>query len=123
MGSTTITVTTVDGNFTSTSEVTVEIDPVLSVSPTSPHAELSVYPNPVQNSKVIIEDGTLKNGKVYYSLYSISGSNVLSGEYLVEANSSIELDLDKSFIKPGVYYLMLISDRYKVPKKIRLIID
>ncbi|MDH4058353.1 MAG: T9SS type A sorting domain-containing protein, partial [Cyclobacteriaceae bacterium] len=84
---------------------------------------LSVYPNPVQNSRVIIEDGTLKNGKVYYSVYSSSGIKVLTGEYLVEANHLIELDLDKSLLKPGVYFLILIGNNYNAPKKIRLIVE
>ncbi|HKJ79234.1 MAG TPA: multicopper oxidase domain-containing protein [Prolixibacteraceae bacterium] len=68
--------------------------------------KINVYPNPINTGKVLTVSG-VKNNRVNYAIYNLSGQILISGESKVN-NNSIGVDLKD--LEPGTYLLKLIMN-------------
>ncbi len=107
-GTTTITVTSKDGNFTATCEVTVN-----AVSATSELSAntFSVYPNPVTSDIITLSVNNTEGGVV--SIYNLAGKMVLQ-QSLSFTNDKAEINV--SNLSKGVYMMRFAGNVVKLVK-------
>ena len=98
-----------------TTESLIKIN-ITGIDDQKPIPSVSIYPNPV-NEKLFVDLNLTQSGKVSYSLFSLSGKEILSNE----------LDLPQGFfheiinipnLRTGVYYLQIKSPQGVLQHKI-----
>jgi hypothetical protein len=75
-----------------------------------------VYPNPSSES-ISISGEDLENDNYTISLYDIVGRKVKSENYIV-ADNSISTNIEVRGLQAGIYYLSVVSSKYKKTIKI-----
>lgn len=85
----------------------------LSSSSTITLPELSIYPNPSRGSFSLKLAGDYRNGKI--EIYDVAGS--LIHELVFDSQQQVEIRLDA---EPGVYYLILKTDRQHYKKLLQI---
>jgi uncharacterized repeat protein (TIGR02543 family) len=122
-GTVVLTVTTEDGGYTATCTLTISasggngdggidpIDPNTAVE-SQTERKLYVYPNPIVNGQLIMDNGQLKAGDKV-EIYSMNGALVLTG--YVSGGSSTTLNL--SHLSQGTYVVKVGGRAAKVVKK------
>jgi len=105
-GTTTITVTTQDGNKTATCIVTVEILDSVNNNYTE---NLKIYPNPVQNELNINGDVQFEN--LPFIILDLLGKQIVNGQWLNGQSINVEN------LASGVYFIKIQTDKGMVTKK------
>lgn len=103
-GTATITVTTNDGDFTATADITVDATTAIKAVTAD---NFTVYPNPVKEN-LFIDGGNIHSA----TLYSITGSAVMYIE------DGISEGIDVTSIKSGIYFLKISADKGTAVTKI-----
>ncbi len=82
----------------------------IETKPATSSGELTLYPNPAQNS-LFVSFYKTKKGKISYKIYDSKGNTVmLSGEFLL--NKTIEIDVEN--LPPGIYFFTSSFDQGKL---------
>ncbi|HOH47378.1 MAG TPA: T9SS type A sorting domain-containing protein [Candidatus Cloacimonadota bacterium] len=90
-------------------------------SQSTPIPELSLYPNPARN-KATLELELLEDSPLCLKLFNLRGQVVQSWNYpsLRAGEQSLELELNRSVLAPGLYYLKAADSRDSFSKRLIL---
>jgi hypothetical protein len=84
---------------------------------------LKVYPNPITDGRVTVQDSQFKSGKVRYMLYSIHGALVQEGTVEIGEGNTIKLDFSEKVTHAAMYILVLDNENYLGPKRVNLVFE
>jgi hypothetical protein len=80
-----------------------------------------LYPNPSSTGRISVRFSEALEGPITYTLYSLGGNRILSAKQNLHATSVIPVDLSRSSLPNGVYFLELQFGQRK--KTVRLVLS
>jgi uncharacterized protein YjdB len=84
---------------------------------------LRVFPNPVKENKLYINDPSWNEELVNYSIYRGDGKMLESGSIKIGPSKTIEINLEKNKFPSGIYYMVLDGNIYFTPRRVSIIVQ